>query len=314
MRRWRQPPYGKGTEVLEIFGRPLQRGSAMHDVADVTITTGYFVTLGVRLLRGRLFTDQDRPNTEPVAIVDESLAREYFPNADPIGQRVRIRDERRPHAWASVVGVVETERRAVVYQEMSWTEPATVFRPLSQETDRSVSIAIRAAPGSTPPGASVQREIASLDADIAVGEFQLLRHDIAVFLAYPRFRAVLLGAFAALALLLAAVGLYGVLGQFIAQRRKEIGVRLALGAQPRDVGRLVAQHGAMPVFAGLAIGSACAVALGRAMAGLLYGVQPRDPFTLAAVGLTLLLTALIAISLPARRAASADPVDSLRQE
>jgi ABC-type antimicrobial peptide transport system permease subunit len=210
--------------------------------------------------------------------------------------------------------VVAAERRIIVYQEMNWTEPATLFRPLAQDAGRSVSLVIRTNANAIPLDATVRREVAALDSEIAVGELETLRHRITVFLAYPQFRAVLFGVFAVLALLLAAVGLHGVLGQFIAQRTQEIGVRLALGARPTDIMHLVARHGGLPVAAGLVIGLSSAAALGRALAGLLYGVQPRDPITLTLICLTVLLTALIAISLPARRAARTDPMAALRQE
>ena len=308
------PPYENGSQAVEIFGRPVPRDAALHDVADATVTPEYFRTLSVRLLRGRLFTDRDRADTEPVAVIDAAFAGEYFPNADPIGRRIRIRDERLPHAWATIVGVVATERRIIVYQEMNWTAPATLFRPLAQDATPRVSIVIRTNSEAAPLGAAVRREVAGLDSGIAVGQLETLRHKITVFLAYPRFRAALLGGFALLALLLAAIGLHGVLGQFTAQRTQEIGVRMALGAQPSDVARLVARQGGLPVAVGLAIGLCCALALGRVLTGLLYGVRPRDPVTLIVISLTLVLTAGIAISLPARRAARTDPMTALRQE
>jgi predicted permease len=308
------PPSANPSQALEIFGHPAAHEAVQHDVAYVTITPGYFRTLGVNLLQGRLFTGHDRPNTEPVAIIDTALAGEYFPNTNPIGQRLRIQEEHRSEVWATVVGVVATERQTTVYQEMNWTQPATLFRPLAQDTGRPVSLVIRTKANATPLGAAVRREVARLDSEIAVGELEALRHSITVVLAYPRFRAVLLSAFALFALLLAAIGLHGVLGQFTAKRTQEIGLRLALGARPIDVVHLVTRHGSVPVAAALVIGLSSAAALGKVLSGLLYGVQPRDPLILTVISLTLLLTAVIAISLPARRAARTDPMAALRQE
>jgi predicted permease len=300
------PPYGNASQSLEVFGRPLAGDAAVHDVVDLTVTPGYFRTLGVQLLRGRLFTEHDRVDTERVALVDAALAKEYFGDGDPIGRRVRIRNDREPNRWATVVGVVATERRVIVYQEMNWIEPPTLFRPLAQHPGRSVSLVVRAA--GTP---GIREAIGRLDSDIAVGGLEPLRQKITAFLAYPRFRALVLGAFAAIALMLAAMGLHGVIAQFIAQRTHEIGLRLALGARPAHVTTLVARHGGMPVLIGLAIGLASAMTLGRLLAGLLYGVQPHDPITLTAVSLALVVAALVAIAVPARRAARTDPMVTL---
>jgi putative ABC transport system permease protein len=141
-----------------------------------------------------------------------------------------------------------------------------------------------------------------------------MRQQLGTYLAYPRFRAAVLGGFAAFALLLAMVGLHGVLGQLVSRRTREIGVRMALGARPADVGRMVARQGGAPVLAGLAAGMACALWLGRFLAAMLYGVKPQDPATLAAVCILLLAVAGVAMALPARRAARIDPMAALRQE
>jgi putative ABC transport system permease protein len=165
-----------------------------------------------------------------------------------------------------------------------------------------------------PLGAAIRGVAASIDRGVAIGEVRTMRQRLGVYLAYPRFRAVVFGGFAAFALLLAVVGLHGVLGQLVSQRTQEIGVRMALGARPVDVARMVARQGTAPVLAGLAIGIGCALSLGRYLASMLYGVKPQDPVTLACVSVTLLAAAAVAMALPARRAARTDPMAALRQE
>ncbi len=308
------PPHDGGNLALEVFGRPVEKGREVHDVALKSITPDYFATLGSSLRRGRVFNGHDRLDSEPVAIIDDALARQYFPHSDPLDQRVRTNDGRTRQPWATIVGIVETQKRTIVYQEMNWIDTPTLFRPLAQDSPLAVSLAIRTGAGAIPMGVAIRREVSGLDSEIVVAGVEPMRRIIATYLSYPRFRAILLGGFGLFALLLAAVGLHGVLGQFVAQRTQEIGVRLALGAQPADIQRLVCRYAGLPVLAGLLVGLASAGLLGRVISGLLYGVRPRDPVTLAAVSFMLLLAAALAIALPARRATRTDPVDALRQE
>jgi putative ABC transport system permease protein len=228
---------------------------------------------------------------------------------DPVGQRIRISEEKNK-PWTTIVGVVASQKHWSLFQEMSWIEAPTVFSPLAQDPPVSVSLAIRSANAAVPVTAAVN----AMDSEVAVGELVPIEQAFSRLLAYPRFRAVLLGACGAFALLLAAIGLHGVLGQLVTQRTQEIGVRLALGARPSDVVRLVARHGGIPVLAGLALGLPVALTLSRFLAAFLYGTRARDPLTLAAASGTLLLTAVLAIALPARRAARTDPMTALRLE
>ena len=303
------PPNGGGNSAVEIFGRPAAAGQAVHDVASQSISPTYFRTLGIAVQRGRGFDSRDRQGSEPVVIVDEAFAREYFQGADPVGQRIRMSEEK-DKPWTTIVGVVASQKHWSLFQEMSWIEAPTVFSPLAQDPPVSVSLAIRSAKAAVPVTAAVS----AMDSEVAVGELVPIVQTFSRLLAYPRFRAVLLGAFAAFALLLAAVGLHGVLGQLVTQRTQEIGVRLALGARPADVVHLIARHGGIPVLAGLAVGLGAALTLSRFLAAFLYGTRPHDPLTLAAASGTLLLTAVLAIALPARRAARTDPLAALRLE
>jgi putative ABC transport system permease protein len=306
------PPAAGGMTGIAIFGQALGAESARLDVAQQSIGPAYFDVMGTRLIRGRSFDARDRKDSESVAIIDETLAREYFANEDPIGRRIRAGDERQP--WLTIVGVAVTEMRTTVYEEMKWAAMPTVFRPLAQSAPLSARLVIRAAGEDLPLGPAVQGAVAALDSGVPVGKPEWMRESLAAPLAYPRFRAIVLGGFAAFALLLAAIGLHGVLAQLVSQRAPEIGVRIALGARPAEVVRFVARQGGAPVLAGMAAGVAASLVLGRYLSGMLYSLRPYDPLTLAAVCAALLTAAALATALPARRAARTDPIAALRQE
>ena len=310
------PPEGTGTNTLQVFGRLIPPELLRHDVAQAWIDPDYFRALGTTISAGRAFDAHDAGDSAAVAIVDEALAREYFPNADPIGQRIQIAGEKSP--WLTIIGIAPTQKRTTVYQEMQWVARPEVFRPFAQAMPQgppgSMTLAARVGSEDLPLAAAIRGVAASIDSEVAIGEVRTTRQRIGVYLAYPRFRAVVLGGFAAFALLLAVVGLHGVLGQSVSQRTQEIGVRMALGARPADIARLIARQGGAPVLAGLAIGMGCALSLSRYLASMLYGVKSQDPVTLACVSATLLAAAAMAMALPARRAARTDPMAALRQE
>ena len=309
------PPIGGGFEAIEVEGHPpVNTATEVHDVSEREISSDYFRVLKMPLRSGRVFDPRDRIDSRPVAIVNEGLARRYFPHRDPIGSRIRIFDPRQTKPWLTIVGVVGDEKHAIVYQEMNWIEPLFLFRPVAQEPPVALSLAVRTAGDQPSVGAAIQREITTLDSDVPANAPSRLSDDISKLIAYPRFRAVLFAAFAGFALLLAAIGLHGILEQFVLQRTQEIGVRMALGAHSRDILRFVAKQGGIPVLGGLVLGVSAAIALSRYIASLLYGVHATDPLTFAAVISTLLLTAAVAVFIPARRAARVDPVTALRQE
>jgi putative ABC transport system permease protein len=302
------PPFDSGSEVLDIGGRiPVER----HDVAPKYVTPSYFGTMQVVLERGRFTDSRDRAGSEPVAVINQALAQEYFPGTDPLGQRMRVsKDE----PYATVVGVVRDEKYTNVMQEMRWLEIPVLYRPLAQSPAAQISIAMRTATNSLPLEAALRKEIIALQPDAVVDEVESMQNQVGRFLAYPRFRAVLLTGFAAFALLLAAVGLHGVLAQHSAQRTQEIGVRMALGARPEDIIAMIARESGGPVIAGLAIGLALAASITQYLSAILYGIGPRDPLTLAAACVVLLLVAAAATAAPARRAAGVDPMEALRTE
>jgi predicted permease len=299
------PPYGLAIATLHITGLEV---SGSHYVGHQSVSPRYFRVMCEQLLRGREFTERDRASSEPVVIVNEALTRRYFPNTDPIGRRIALNDPSEKNPWRVIVGLVADEKRAGGFDRVGWAEQPMAFQPLAQDPPRSASIVARSS------GADLRRAIAGIDETAAVGEVETMDTRLGRILAYPRFRAVLLGAFAMFAVLLAAIGLYGVLGQFVVQRTQEIGVRMAMGARPADVLRLIARQAGAPLAAGLALGLVGASVLTRSLASVLYGVQAGDPATFAAVSLTLIAAAALAAFFPARRAARVDPMTALRNE
>jgi len=305
----RVPPEAGSGQVLEIDGRRTEPGSTMHDAGADAVSPAFFDLLHIPVRRDRAFDARDREAAPPVAIVNEALVREYFPEGDPLGRQIRMAGADMP--WLTIVGVVGNLKHTELMNEMAWVETPIFYRPLAQAPP-SASIQI-VARGTLRR--EIQKEIAAVDdPSIPVAELEALQARLARILAYPRFRATVLGFFAVGALLLAAVGLHGVLSQLVSQRVPEFGLRRAVGAQTRDLLWLVARQGGVPVLAGLALGVASTFAFSRVLSTLLYGIQPADPHTLAAVSLLLLAAASLAILLPARRAAGVDPMAALREE
>ncbi len=273
-------------------------------------TPGYFGALGVPLLRGRDFGDRDRLEAPGVAIVDEPLARRFWPGQDPIGRRLTFSEDEAPNSWLTVVGVVGAVQDSVPARDAF----PTIYVPHAQMPADSMFVVLRTA---VPPRRlipQVRHEVLGLDPEQPVYAVRTMDEYMDRALAQPRFRAALLSGFAALAMALAAVGVYGVMSYSVAQRTHELGIRLALGAGSGDLLRLVIGQGARLALAGLVLGLAGALALGRVLSGLLYGVTPFDPLTYAAVSLVLGVVALLACYLPARRAMRLSPLAALRYE
>jgi putative ABC transport system permease protein len=301
---------GGGLNLVLIDGRPDPRPeTSAPDVALDSVSPDYFHVMGVPLISGRAFRDGDRADAAPVAIVSRALARKYFPDDDAIGRRIRTPNT----TWSTIVGIVGDQKTISVFQEMRWIDTPMIFRPVAQTAPLDASLVVSsAAPASV--GATIQRRLTALDAGMAVANVQTLRDRLAKNFAYPEFRAAVLSGFAAIALLLAAVGLYAVLSQVVTERTPEFGVRMALGARTSDIVRLVAVQGGTPTAAGLAAGIAAATAIARVLSGLLFGVGAADPWSIAGVALALVVTAAAAIGIPARRASRIDPLAALRAE
>jgi predicted permease len=296
-----------------IYGHPPVAVGGEPEVQTLSVMGEYFRVMQIPLRAGRDFTPLDREGQPLVAIVNEELVREFFPHENPIGARIHWAREAEPPQWMTVIGVVGDVKHSGLNQP---TDPA-VYTPFSQSDEiwrRFMTLAIRT-PGASPGLVEeVKKQIWSLDGQIPVGDVHAMNELIAVSLAQERFNMLLLGLFAALALILAAVGIYGAMAYSVNQRTHEIGIRTALGAQRRDVLRLVMKDGAKIALFGIASGIAGALALTRLMASLLFEVKPTDPATFAGVAILLALVALAACYIPARRAMCVDPMVALRYE
>jgi putative ABC transport system permease protein len=310
------PPDGRAGGVpLAVEGRPEPKLTpASFDTSQASVSSQYFRAMGVPLELGRVFDDRDRENAPAVAIVNEALIQKYFPHENPIGKHVKISAPGTPQSWLTIVGVVADEKAQDFFHPMSWKDTPIVFRPVNQDPPARLYLVFRTPAGRIASAAAIQKQIAALDNDVAVGDVQTMNERLSRALAYPHLRAIILATFAGLALLLAAIGLYAVLAQLTAQRTQEFGVRRALGAGRADLLMLVIREGMLLTLTGLAAGHYIAVSLTGLLSSLLYGVKPADPLTLAAVSLVLVLVAFFASFIPALRASRVDPMLALRYE
>jgi predicted permease len=303
---------GGNSSELSIAGKPPIEN--LEAVSRVSVSNDYFRVLGIPLLQGRGFDSRDQDGKQPVAMVNKQMARSYFQNENPIGQQIKLAKADDKSPWLTIVGVIGDEKRTTVYQEMGYVEPAMVYVPANQTPTTTIGLVMRVARNAMSLSSALQQEIASLDRNVPVYDVRTMTARYADFLAQPRFRAVLMGVFAVLTLLVSAIGLYGVLARIVSQRTHEIGIRVALGAGRREVLHLIAGQGLRMTLAGLGIGIVVAAGLTRLIAGLLFGVKPTDPFTFGAVACLLTLVALAACYIPARRAMRVDPMVALRHE
>jgi putative ABC transport system permease protein len=296
-----------------IDGRPPVAVGGEPEAQTLLVMGNYFPVMQIPLHAGRDFTPLDREGQPLVAIVNEEMAREFFPHEDPIGMRIRWAGATGLPRWMTVIGVVGDVKHSGLNQP---TDPA-VYTPFSQSDEawtRFMTLAIRAQDASPGLVEQVKKQIWSLDGQIPVGDVHAMDELIAVSLAQQRFNMLLLGIFAALALILAAVGIYGAMAYAANQRTHEIGIRTALGAQRSDVLRLVMRDGAKIALFGIASGIVGALALTHLMASLLFEVKPTDPATFAAVAILLAFVVLAACYIPARRAMRVDPMVALRYQ
>ena len=291
-----QPPPGAGLNLC------------YHSV----ILGNYLQTMGVPLLRGRYFTGQDKPGSTPALIVSESLAKRHWPGQDPIGKRLKWGPPESNDPWLTIVGVVGDVKQGALDAA---TMPHTYESYEQHGTPwSSLSVAARAAGDPASLASALRAAVWGLDRQLAVAQVRTMDQVISGSIAPRRFTLVLLAAFAALAVTLAAVGIYGLIAYSVAQRTHEIGIRMALGAQRGDVMRQVLGQGALLMGGGVGIGIVGALILMPSLASFLYGVRPTDPVTLAGVVAVLVAVALVATYVPARRATKVDPMVALRYE
>jgi predicted permease len=297
------------TDRITFPGRP-DHGEH-NEVDERHVSPGYLPTLKAALVRGRYFTEADDPSHPRVAIINQALARKYFPNEDPVGQRIANDEMGRPSVW-EIVGVVDDVREGALDAE-SW--PAEYF-PINQTRQNNFSLVVRTSQDAGAMLPVLVNTLHQIDSNLAVSDETTMTEKIDATQAalLHRFSAWLVGGFAAIALILGVVGLYGVIAYSVSQRTREIGVRMALGAQRSSVYTLVMRQAGWLTATGLAIGLVCSVGSSLLIRSLLFGVQAWDAVTLSLVALLLALASMAASFLPARRAASINPVEALRAE
>ena len=274
------------------------------------VMPGYFRALGIPLLQGRLLEESDGPDSPKVVLASESLARKYWGEQNPLGRRIKLWGLEAEGPWWTVVGIVGDVRHFGLEAE---TKPILYF-PYTQRPKRTMSIVIRTQADPAAMANVISRQTLALDPGQPVYAVKALEQYVSDSAAVPRFRTLLLGLFAGLAVLLAAVGIYGIVSYSVSQRTHEIGIRLALGAQAADMLRLIIRQGMGLVLAGVGIGLAGALALTRLMKTLLFGVSATDPLTFTVIALLLVFVALLACWIPARRATKVDPLVALKYE
>jgi putative ABC transport system permease protein len=293
---------------FNLESRPLPEGDVT--VAYSAISPAYFRTLRAPIRAGREFNDNDLPNSPGVAIINEMLARQYFAGEDPVGKKLTI-SYLNSRVTREIVGVA----RDIKQEEPSKPMKPEIFVPFAQLPWFSGTLLVRSInPDPLTVKNAAQQAIWSVNKELPESKVETLEQALSTQIAEPRLYTLLLGVFAAAALLLAAIGVYGVMSYAVTQRAREIGVRMALGAQTRDVLKLVIGQGMSLTLAGVAIGLVASAALTRFMKGLLFDVSATDPLTFAAITLLLSFVALLACSIPARRATKVDPMAILRSE
>jgi predicted permease len=299
------------SDLITIEGRPATSQDQNPTIAFVIrVSQDYFGLLGIPLRRGRYFSAFDTTGSAPAAIISETTARQFFQNEDPIGKRINIYSEGQ-QVWREVVGVIGD----VKYNGLADKTQPACYEPLAQAPP-SFGFLIVKTDAADPLSlvSAVRNEVKSLDRELPVSNVRALEEHFALSVARPRFQATLVALFAALALILASVGIYGVMSYSVTQRTHEMGVRIALGAKSRDVLMLVARQGMTLTAIGVAIGLAASFALTRLMKTMLFGVSPTDAMTFVLIPLLLTVVALAACLIPARRATKVDPLQALRHE
>lgn len=270
----------------------------------------YFLALGTPLIQGRAFDERDSNDAPKVVIINKTLARRLFPNQDPIGRRFKLINPEQSDEWRSIVGVVGD----VKYSGLDGPGEAVVYTPFAQTPFLWSYVMVRTAGNSTALTPGIRSAISSVDSRLAALQLQPMLEVVWGSVAQPRFNMILLSSFALLALTLAVVGLYGVMSYLVAQRTREIGVRMALGASTTDVLKLVVGRGLVLACAGVAVGLVAAFGVTRVLTSLLFGVSATDPVTFFLMALLLICVALAATVIPARRAMRVDPMVALRYE
>lgn len=302
-----------GLDEFVIEGRPTPPDGE-KPITEIRVTSpDYFKAMGIHILSGRSLTEQDNEDATPAVMINETMAKRFWPNESPIGSRVKTGGKPPQHSWEGIWLTVVGVSADVKGSLDSETRPQIYFSYL-QFPFHSMSIAVRTAKDPLSLASAVRLQVYAVDRGQPVTDVSTMEHYLSESLAQRRFNTILLSVFAAIALVLAAVGIYGVMSFSVLQRTHELGVRMALGAQKKDVIRLVLSHGAVLISIGAVAGLGMAYLLTRAVSGMLFGVTATDPVTFSLVTLLLVLVTLLASFIPARRAAKVDPIIALRYE
>jgi predicted permease len=304
-------PLGHGRNDLSPIPLILEGHEAQSDQPPLVdrsiVTPEYFHLLGMTLLRGRLFSEMDNENAAQVAVISEAFARTYWPNEDAVGKRLKRSAD---SSWTTVIGVVADART----ESLAESTAPRIYLSSYQRRPKDLAIFLRGQLDIAAIPVQLREQVQSVDPELPVFGGQMLNQMVSGSLSAKRFSMEMVGLFALTALLLAGLGIYGVISYIVSERTHEIGIRLALGAQSRNILRMILRQGLGLAIAGAAIGLACALIVSHLMAGLLYGVKPTDPLTFAGVTLLLIGVALLACYIPARRAIRVDPLVAVRYE
>jgi putative ABC transport system permease protein len=291
-----------------IEGSPAPPESQRPSALVRSVTPGYFQTMGIPLIAGRFFTAADDAQQHPVVIVNQLLARRFWPHASAVGQHITVDlPERTVAEIAGIVGDVKSES----VQRDDWP---TIYSPYAQASMASIVLAVRASGSPLALARAVQREVRSLDPNQPVADIRSMEQVVDNTVSGARFNMSLLTAFALIAFILAALGIYGVISYDVNERLNELGIRMALGAQPSDLLRMVLGQGARMAGLGIAAGLMLSVAFTRLMSNMLFGIYPTDAYTFAGISILLAVVALAASYLPSRRAMALNPVNALRHD
>ena len=299
---------GGNRSYLFVEGRPEPPLAQAHWARTNVVRPGYLEAMSIPLLAGRTISNVDGADAMPAVVIGETVAKREFSGENPLGKRIRL--SRKDLRWRTIVGVVKD----IKYYRLSAPPENQVYLAAAQMSERDMSIVVRTGRDTAAAMQSIRSVVRSVDASQPVSNITTIARQIEDRNAPDKILAELAGWFGALALFLAAIGVYGVTAYSVSQRTREIGVRMALGARVGDVLRLIVRQGMLMVFGGMLVGLAGALAMARLLARFLYGIQPTDPATFAGTFVLLAAVAMLACTIPARRASRVDPLAALRHE
>jgi putative ABC transport system permease protein len=298
---------------FSLEGRPAPTDMNLPMALYRVVSPDYFRTMGISLQRGRSFDAHDTADATAVVMVNRRMADQFWPNQDPTGKRLKVGPPDSPNPWATVVGIVGDVRQSGLYGEQKFE----LYAPYTQDNRGFVAprdLVVRTATDTPQIAAAIRQSVWTVDKDQPISNVRTMNQVFSATVSQERFQTLLLTVFASVALLLACVGLYGVISYSVVQRTHEIGVRMALGARRGDVLRLVISQGLGLTFVGTMLGMVASFLLTRVMSQMLFGVTATDPLTFAGVGGLLIIVAFLACYIPARRATKVDPLVALRYE